>query len=71
MLNFFKKRKTRKRNLQGITNYYCPQCKKEQTIFNAIVHDFTQGKNSHPGGTTLFVYTNCGSPMKPKEKEEI
>lgn len=45
------------------------QCKKEQAIPNKIVYDFTQGKNSHPDKETLFVCTNCGTPMKPKEKE--
>jgi len=64
-------RKNKKGNLQGVTNYYCPQCKKEQVISNAIDYDFSQGKNSHLGGTTLFVCTNCGSSMKPEEKEEI
>ena len=42
---------------------------KEQAIPSDIVYDFTKGKNSHPGGETLFVCTNCGTPMKPKEKE--
>lgn len=52
--------------------FFCPQCeKKEQDISNEIIYDFTRGKNSHLGGTALFVCTNCGSPMKPKEKAEI
>ena len=54
---------------QDITSYYCPRCKKEQAIPSDIVYDFTKGKNSHPGGENLFVCTNCGTPMKPKEKE--
>ena len=68
MLNFFKK-KNKKRNLQGITSYYFPRCKKEQAIPNSIVYAFTKGKNFHPGGETLFVCTNCEAPVKPKEKE--
>ena len=69
MFNLFKKNK--KKNPQGITSYYCPQCKKEQAIPNKIIYDFTKGKNSHPGGTTLFACTNCDSPMKPKKKDGI
>lgn len=68
MLNPFKKKKSKK-NLQGITSYYCPRCKKEQAIPSDIVYDSTKGKNSHPGGETLFVCTNCGTPMKPKKTD--
>jgi len=36
-----------------------------------MVYDFAKGKHSHPGGTTAFVCTKCGSPMRPMEKEDV
>ena len=72
MLNFFKKRrKSEKKSSQVLINYYCPNCKNKQAVPNQTVYDFTKGKHSHPGGTTAFVCTKCGSPMRPMEKEDV
>ena len=71
VLNFFRKKRKNKKNLQGFINYYCPRCKNKQAIPNQMIYDFTKGKHSHPGGTTAFACTECGSPMRPMEKEDV
>ena len=55
--------------LKGITNYHCPQCKKEQPISKVTVHDFTPGRTVILMEQRFSSVPIVASPTQPKEKE--